>query len=155
MMRRSAKSKSVWSGFDLSIVPTDDGEIGAPGGEPPFDPYAALGVACDFSPEELRRAYRSASRDAHPDKEGGSQAKFTAVARAYEVLGDDRRRADYDAGLDLPGERAQGFTLAEELRTHYFPELRPFQPFGDPQENRRDQEARDAAQAERAKKSWW
>ena len=69
-------------------------------------------------------AYRSASRDAHPDKEGGSQAKFTAVARAYEVLGDDRRRADYDAGLDLPGERAQGFTLAEEPRTHYFPELR-------------------------------
>ena len=54
-----------------------------------------------------------------------------------------------------PGERAQGLTLAEELRTHYFPELRPFTPFGDPQENRRDQEARDAAQAERAKKSWW
>ena len=134
---------------DRVVAVADDGEIG----EPPFDPYAALGVACDFSPEELRRAYRSASRDAHPDKEGGSQAKFTAVARAYEVLGDDRRRADYDAGLDLPGERAQGFTLAEELRTHYFPELRPFHPFGDPQENRRDQEARDAAQAERAKKS--
>ncbi|KAH8068322.1 hypothetical protein JL721_6898 [Aureococcus anophagefferens] len=140
---------------DRVVAVADDGEIGAPGGEPPFDPYAALGVACDFSPEELRRAYRSASRDAHPDKEGGSQAKFTAVARAYEVLGDDRRRADFDAGLDLPGERAQGFTLAEELRTHYFPELRPFWPFGDPQENRRDQEARDAAQAERAKKSWW
>ncbi|KAH8061359.1 hypothetical protein JL722_3973 [Aureococcus anophagefferens] len=140
---------------DRVVAVADDGEIGAPGGEPPFDPYAALGVACDFSPEELRRAYRSASRDAHPDKEGGSQAKFTAVARAYEVLGDDRRRADFDAGLDLPGERAQGFTLAEQLRTHYFPELRPFWPFGDPQENRRDQEARDAAQAERAKKSWW
>ena len=57
-----------------------------------------LGVACDFSPEELRRAYRSASRDAHPDKEGGSQAKFTAVARAYEVLGDEDKRILYDTG---------------------------------------------------------
>jgi hypothetical protein len=35
---------------------------------------------------ELRRAYRSAARKAHPDVHGGSEAAFLAVAGAFERL---------------------------------------------------------------------
>ena len=36
--------------------------------------------------DELRRAYRSAARKAHPDVHGGSQEAFLAVAGAFERL---------------------------------------------------------------------
>ncbi len=35
---------------------------------------------------DLRRAYRSAARKAHPDADGGSEAAFLAVAGAFERL---------------------------------------------------------------------
>ena len=35
---------------------------------------------------DLRRAYRSAARKAHPDVDGGSEAAFLAVAGAFERL---------------------------------------------------------------------
>ncbi len=36
--------------------------------------------------DDLRRAYRSAARKAHPDVPGGSQQAFLAVAGAFERL---------------------------------------------------------------------
>ena len=36
--------------------------------------------------DDLRRAYRSAARKAHPDVHGGSEAAFLAVAGAFERL---------------------------------------------------------------------
>ena len=36
--------------------------------------------------DDLRRAYRSAARKAHPDVQGGSEAAFLAVAGAFERL---------------------------------------------------------------------
>ena len=48
-------------------------------------------LPCDFTAAQLRRAYRTASLRAHPDR--GSSAAFAAVAAAYETLADpDRRR---------------------------------------------------------------
>jgi curved DNA-binding protein CbpA len=38
------------------------------------------------SSDELRRAYRSATRKAHPDVRGGGQQAFLAVAGAFERL---------------------------------------------------------------------
>lgn len=59
------------------------------------DLYGALGVGKDANPEEIRKAYRKASKKAHPDA-GGSAEKFALIALAAEVLGDDQRRASYD-----------------------------------------------------------
>ncbi len=59
--------------------------------------YETLGVARDASPAEIKRAWRRASSAAHPDREGGSQERQQAINRAYEVLSDPDRRADYDA----------------------------------------------------------
>ena len=59
------------------------------------DLYAILGVARDADTAAIRKAYRKASKRAHPDG-GGSQEKFRAVSRALEVLSDVARRKAYD-----------------------------------------------------------
>lgn len=59
------------------------------------DLYGALGVGKDAKPDEIRKAYRKASKKAHPDA-GGTADKFALIALAAEVLGDAERRAAYD-----------------------------------------------------------
>jgi curved DNA-binding protein CbpA len=62
--------------------------------------YQVLGVDPGASARDIKAAYRSKARSAHPDK-GGSSEEFAPIARAYEVLGDPDRRLLYDAtGLD-------------------------------------------------------
>lgn len=60
-----------------------------------LDLYAVLGVDPDATGEEIRAAHRRAARETHPDL-GGDPERFHAVQVAWEVLGDPRRRADYD-----------------------------------------------------------
>jgi curved DNA-binding protein CbpA len=74
--------------------------------------YETLGVPRDASPADIKAAWRRASSAAHPDREGGSTEAQTAVNRAYEVLGDDERRAAYDAS----GSDQQAISLEEEAR---------------------------------------
>ena len=71
--------------------------------------YEALGVAHTASAKQIKSAYYEASKRLHPDRnpEGGisAHAEFARVTEAYEVLGDEARRRDYDQQeLDL--ERA-------------------------------------------------
>lgn len=64
--------------------------------------YRVLGVHPRATHAEIRAAYRRAAQDAHPDRHGaGSAERMAAVNEAWRVLGDDRRRADYD--LELAG----------------------------------------------------
>jgi curved DNA-binding protein CbpA len=60
-------------------------------------PYEILGVAADASHAELRRAYRRLLRQTHPDA-GGEAARFHAVQRAWERVGEPSARARWDAG---------------------------------------------------------
>ena len=60
-----------------------------------LDLYAVLGVSPTASTEEIRAAHRRAARATHPDL-GGDPERFHAVQLAWEILGDERRRADYD-----------------------------------------------------------
>ena len=98
------------------------------------DVYATLDVPCDFTENELRRAYRQASRECHPDK-GGSHDEFTRVARAHEILSDAKRREEWDAGAEVV-DRPQEFPLKDELIAYYWPEQGQ-QPCGDVDEHRR------------------
>jgi curved DNA-binding protein CbpA len=61
-----------------------------------MDLYEALGVARDATAAEIHKAYRRASKKAHPDMPGGSEEKFALVKLAVDVLTDDKRRAHYD-----------------------------------------------------------
>lgn len=65
------------------------------------DPYRLLGVARDASAEDVRRAFRAAAKQSHPDLHPGdkdAEARFKALSAANEVLGDPERRAQYDRG---------------------------------------------------------
>jgi molecular chaperone DnaJ len=60
------------------------------------DYYAVLGVEQGASREEIKRAYRRLAHQYHPDKAGGDEEKFKEVNAAYQVLSDDKKRAQYD-----------------------------------------------------------
>lgn len=60
------------------------------------DYYDILGVSKDASSEEVKKAYRKMAHKYHPDKEGGDEEKFKEINEAYQVLGNDEKRAQYD-----------------------------------------------------------
>lgn len=60
------------------------------------DYYDILGVTKNSSKEEIKKSYRKLAHQYHPDKKGGDEAKFKELNEAYYVLGDDRRRQEYD-----------------------------------------------------------
>lgn len=59
------------------------------------DHYATLGVAKTATQDEIKRAFRKLASQHHPDK-GGDTAKFQQIQAAYEVLGDEAKRQQYD-----------------------------------------------------------
>ncbi|AKK09828.1 molecular chaperone DnaJ [Corynebacterium testudinoris] len=61
--------------------------------------YADLGVSSSASNDEIKKAYRKLARDNHPDKHPGDKAaeeRFKKVAEAYDVVGDEAKRKEYD-----------------------------------------------------------
>jgi DnaJ-domain-containing protein 1 len=61
--------------------------------------YETLKVSPRASNAEIKSAYRRLARKLHPDRNRGSVdsvREFRKIAKAYEVLGDPRRRAEYD-----------------------------------------------------------
>jgi molecular chaperone DnaJ len=63
------------------------------------DYYKELGVAETASAKEITKAYRKLARELHPDKNPGkpeAEERFKAVSAAYDVLGDETKRAEYD-----------------------------------------------------------
>ncbi|MGY1619995.1 molecular chaperone DnaJ [Geodermatophilus sp. SYSU D00691] len=73
------------------------------------DYYAALGVPKDADAAAIKKAYRQLARDLHPDKNpdnAQAEARFKEVSEAYDVLSDDKRRAEYDEARRLFGAGA-------------------------------------------------
>jgi molecular chaperone DnaJ len=60
------------------------------------DYYEVLGVSKTASPDEIKKAFRKAAVQHHPDKEGGDETKFKEINEAYEVLKDQQKRQRYD-----------------------------------------------------------
>ena len=58
-----------------------------------------LGVSDTASAKEITKAYRKLARDLHPDRNPNNAAaeeRFKEVSAAYDVLGDDTKRKEYD-----------------------------------------------------------
>ncbi|XP_045608455.2 protein tumorous imaginal discs, mitochondrial isoform X1 [Procambarus clarkii] len=63
------------------------------------DYYEILGVPRNASNKDIKKAYYQLAKKYHPDvnkDDPGSQKKFTEVSEAYEVLGDEEKRRQYD-----------------------------------------------------------
>jgi molecular chaperone DnaJ len=59
------------------------------------DYYDILGVSKNASADEIKKAFRRAAIEHHPDR-GGDEAKFKEINEAYEVLKDTEKRKRYD-----------------------------------------------------------
>ena len=66
------------------------------------NPYDVLGVAKTASGSDIKSAFRKLAKKYHPDqsKEPKAKERFAEVGSAYEILGDDKKRAAFDRGRD-------------------------------------------------------
>jgi molecular chaperone DnaJ/curved DNA-binding protein len=65
------------------------------------DFYDVLGVDRDASQEEIKNAYRKLAQQYHPDRnpdDDAAEERFKEVQEAYDVLGDEEKRKQYDQG---------------------------------------------------------
>ncbi|CAK9319640.1 unnamed protein product [Citrullus colocynthis] len=68
------------------------------------DHYKVLGLNRSATKEEIKDAFRKLAKEFHPDKHSQSPKavkdsatlRFKQVSEAYEILGDDCKRADYN-----------------------------------------------------------
>ncbi len=65
------------------------------------DYYEVLGVSKTASADEIKKAYRTLAFKYHPDRNAGNkeaEEKFKEITAAYDVLGDEAKRRNYDLG---------------------------------------------------------
>lgn len=60
------------------------------------DYYQILGIARDAGLQDIKKAYRKLALEYHPDKNPGQNEKFVEIKKAYDVLSDEIKRAEYD-----------------------------------------------------------
>jgi molecular chaperone DnaJ len=83
------------------------------------DFYKVLGVSKTAEADEIKKAYRKLARQYHPDSNSGdakAEAKFKEISEAYDVLGDAKKRKEYDearrlfggGGFRMPGGSGSG-----------------------------------------------
>ena len=68
------------------------------------DFYKILGVPKTATSKEIKKKYRELAHKLHPDKNTGNkklEEEFKAVSEAYEILSDDKSRAEYDEARSL------------------------------------------------------
>ena len=83
--------------------------------------FAILGISPNATGDEIRSAYRRLAKEFHPDHYGGSSARFRDIQEAYSVLGNSRRRSEYEQNIRKVPPK-------EPLRTTSYPEPEPLIP---------------------------
>jgi len=100
------------------------------------DLYEVLGVSPDEEESKMKRVYRRASVQSHPDKCKSSEKeactkRFDAIRQAYEILGDKSKRGYYDLGgmrlvrnmetgwKEVEGQKAQLDAQLNQVPAHH------------------------------------
>src|SRR3954465_12631674 len=76
------------------------------------DYYATLGVPKNASQDEIKKAYRKLAQKHHPDANAGnkeSEERFKEISGAYDVLGNEEKRKQYDQVREMAASGVGGF----------------------------------------------
>lgn len=73
------------------------------------DYYKVLGVPETASSNEIKKQYRKLAHELHPDKNPGMEERFKEVSEAYDVLGTETKRKEYDETRSLLNNPSAGF----------------------------------------------
>ena len=76
--------------------------------------YDLLKVPKTASEDEIKKAYKAAALEHHPDR-GGNPDKFKEVSHAYSVLSDKEKRAMYDQYGPDDGTRQQQYSRGDPM----------------------------------------
>jgi len=72
------------------------------------DYYKVLGVEKNATKDDIKKAFRKLAGQHHPDR-GGDEKKFKEVNEAYQILANDKKRAEYDTyGQTFSGATSGG-----------------------------------------------
>ena len=93
-----SKSRRVARSILLMLLCSGSATASAASG---LDPYRALGLSRGCTQKDIKKAYRRAALQHHPDKvkeseRGESEKKFKDINRAYEILSDESKKSLYD-----------------------------------------------------------
>ncbi|PIT86058.1 MAG: molecular chaperone DnaJ [Candidatus Magasanikbacteria bacterium CG10_big_fil_rev_8_21_14_0_10_43_6] len=83
------------------------------------DYYKVLGVEKSATQDEIKKAFRKKAHKYHPDKQTGDEEKFKEVNEAYQVVGDEEKRAKYDqfgSGFEQQGGFGGGMNWEDVMR---------------------------------------
>ncbi|GAA1471266.1 molecular chaperone DnaJ [Corynebacterium felinum] len=75
------------------------------------DYYADLGVSKTATEADIKKAYRKLARENHPDSHPGDtvrEERFKKIAEAYDVIGDEAKRKEYDDFKAMVGSGGLG-----------------------------------------------
>lgn len=73
------------------------------------DYYGILGVEKNASKDDIKKAFRKLAHKYHPDKKEGDESKFKEVNEAYQILSDEKKRAEYDTYGQTFGGQGGGY----------------------------------------------
>jgi curved DNA-binding protein CbpA len=101
----------------------------------PPDPYLVLGLSKDADAATIRSTYRKLAFKCHPDKVADEslkqqkQEEFHKIQQAYELIGDEEKRREYDALVRLEQNRKESQKSRPDVKPSHY-ETRTAAPAG-------------------------